>query len=108
MSVAKRLFALRAQIAVSGLAWVGLWFCVAVAAQSPEPDKGDSWLRFVSPTEGQRFTPGDTVHVVVRATLPLAPIYAGVEHYRELSGWQHLRSLVLRNRYRLRPPATRT
>jgi hypothetical protein len=34
--------------------------------------------RFVSPTEGQRFTPGDTVDLVVRATVPLAAIYAGV------------------------------
>ena len=78
MSIATRPFALRAEIAAYWLAWIGLLFCVVAAGQSPAPGKGDSRLQFVSPTEGQRFTPGDTVNLVVRATVPLAAIYAGV------------------------------
>ncbi len=78
MSIAGRPVALRAEIAAYSLAWIGLLFCVVAAGQSPAPGKGDARLQFVSPTEGQRFAPGDTANLVVRATVPLAAIYAGV------------------------------
>jgi hypothetical protein len=77
MNVAKRRFTVRTGIAVDRVAWIGLAFCLAVAGQSLAAG-GDSRARLVSPVANQSFAPGDTVNVVVRATVPLAAAYAGV------------------------------
>ena len=74
MSIARRPFALP----TNWLIRIGLMLCVLAAGQSTAAGKGDTRLQFVSPVEGQRFTPGDTVNVVVQATVPLAAVYAGV------------------------------
>jgi hypothetical protein len=36
-----------------------------IRQQTSVPNRGDTSLQFVSPTQGQRFTPGDTVSFVV-------------------------------------------
>jgi len=77
MNVAKRRFTVRTGIALDQVARIGLALCLALAGQSLAAG-GDSRARFVSPVENQRFAPGDTVNVVVRATVPLAAAYAGV------------------------------
>jgi len=77
MNVAKRRFIVGTDIAVDRLARIGLALCLALAGQSLATG-GDSRARFVSPVENQRFAPGDPVNVVVRATVPLAAVYAGV------------------------------
>lgn len=77
VGVAKRPFTLRTRFAAKWFAGIGLILCVAGPGRSNDASV-DPRARFVSPVEGQRFAPGDTVHIVVRAAAPLAAVFAGV------------------------------
>jgi hypothetical protein len=59
------------------LALLGLVFGLAIAPPTLAA-AGDPRIQFVSPTEGQRFVPGDTVNIVVRSAVPLAAAWAAV------------------------------
>jgi hypothetical protein len=65
------------KVRLAWIAWMGLGFCLVAMGQGPVV--GDPRAKLVSPSEGQRFAPGDTVNVVARTTTPLAAVYSGVE-----------------------------